>query len=527
MIQRIAPPGLQKFWLAFFPLIVAVTFGLSPIMDSDIFWHLASGEWIFDNRHIPRTDIFSYTAYGNSWIHHEWGASFIFFLTMTFFGVYGLNVLAVVLFWGYLYFGGRGVSRLTRSKGASFLVVFLLGYLSMERVQPRPHLFTNLFIAIMLYELYGWKEIEQKHKKKLLLISPFLFMVWANLHGGVLIGLALLTVYAVGFGLQSLITEGSQKKSGLDKTLFYLVLACWFAVLMNPYFFHIYTFPFSHMRLGDVIGHTLEWMPPYHPRFRFRFVFHGYFGLLGLTLLVICFRWRRQRLEILFPGVLLMFLSIRHARYTALFALWALPLLACSIHGSRWHLSFSPLLQRYRLVTIGRTLLFFILSYFLIGGVPVEWGVEKQKIGMGIYPHRLPYQAVGFLRDNGVYQRIYTKDTFGSFLIYSGIPAFIDGRAPVYDEEFWEKTQKSLSNPAVFAELWKKWDFGAALLPVYLERSMMPLHDYLSTNPQWALIYRDEVASIYVDRRKENLALIDKFGSKNKPLVHDKNHILP
>ena len=46
-----------------FPFLLA----LEKISDSDTFWHLKTGEWIFSHSSIPCTDPFSSTVYGKPW----------------------------------------------------------------------------------------------------------------------------------------------------------------------------------------------------------------------------------------------------------------------------------------------------------------------------------------------------------------------------------------------------------------------------------------------------------------------------
>ncbi len=41
-------------------------------MDTDTWWHLRAGEWIWEHRAIPRVDVFSYTRSGASWEYPGW-----------------------------------------------------------------------------------------------------------------------------------------------------------------------------------------------------------------------------------------------------------------------------------------------------------------------------------------------------------------------------------------------------------------------------------------------------------------------
>ena len=57
-------------------LAILILFGLSlfthKIIDSDIWWHLRTGQHILETSTIPDADMFSYTAGGNKWIDTHW-----------------------------------------------------------------------------------------------------------------------------------------------------------------------------------------------------------------------------------------------------------------------------------------------------------------------------------------------------------------------------------------------------------------------------------------------------------------------
>ena len=44
-----------------------------PLFDTDLFWHLKTGEWILQNLSIPGYDLYTFTDYGNRWIDLHWG----------------------------------------------------------------------------------------------------------------------------------------------------------------------------------------------------------------------------------------------------------------------------------------------------------------------------------------------------------------------------------------------------------------------------------------------------------------------
>src|ERR1700758_1231186 len=50
-----------------------------PATDPDLWWHLRTGQWIVETRHIPHIDPFSFTREGEPWVSHEWLSEVIFY----------------------------------------------------------------------------------------------------------------------------------------------------------------------------------------------------------------------------------------------------------------------------------------------------------------------------------------------------------------------------------------------------------------------------------------------------------------
>jgi hypothetical protein len=60
-------------------LFLSFIIAFFKITDSDVWWHLKTGEYILAHG-IPSTDPFSFTAAGNHWVTHEWLAEVLFYL---------------------------------------------------------------------------------------------------------------------------------------------------------------------------------------------------------------------------------------------------------------------------------------------------------------------------------------------------------------------------------------------------------------------------------------------------------------
>lgn len=76
----------------FFLILLMVLFFLSvrEVTDPDFWWHLRAGQYIFETRSIPHTDIFSFTFDGREWVTHEWLSEVLIYFIFKWLGGGGL-----------------------------------------------------------------------------------------------------------------------------------------------------------------------------------------------------------------------------------------------------------------------------------------------------------------------------------------------------------------------------------------------------------------------------------------------------
>ena len=52
---------------------IAFLLGSAMLFDTDIWWHVRSGEWILEHRRVPWLDPFTFTSSDRVWIDLHWG----------------------------------------------------------------------------------------------------------------------------------------------------------------------------------------------------------------------------------------------------------------------------------------------------------------------------------------------------------------------------------------------------------------------------------------------------------------------
>jgi hypothetical protein len=237
-----ARPALL-LWLA----AAAVTFwsfGFTTMKGSDLWWHIASGRWIWQHKTLNFKDPWSFTFGGKAWLSHEWLSDVIFH------GWSSLLGMESLVWWKWLVLVSTFVllfltlKRLAGSALPAYLAALSAIAVGAAFFDVRPQLYSLFgFVALLRLAL-----LPSRHRWLL----PVGFFFWVNLHGGFFFGLLVLTtIFAVAR------VAGEAKKNDLP-----LWLICLVVCLLNPngpdaYVFslHYATNPRSaYLRIG-------EWKP--------------------------------------------------------------------------------------------------------------------------------------------------------------------------------------------------------------------------------------------------------------------------
>ena len=178
----------DRLLLTLFCLAITVACGLTRIQ-TDTWWQLRAGKDMWASRSVLLTDIYSHTSFGQPWPNHEWLSEVIFY------GLYRVGGFPLLtLSAAALILGGWLVSWSMAQGGARWRFAWMVFALLPASMwwEPRPHAFSLLFIptTVLLLSSGRWAWLVP------------VFFLWANCHGGVLLGFVLL---AAGLGTQVLL----------------------------------------------------------------------------------------------------------------------------------------------------------------------------------------------------------------------------------------------------------------------------------------------------------------------------------
>ena len=89
--------------------------------------------------------------------------------------------------------------------------------------------------------------------------------------------------------------------------------------------------------------------------------------------------------------------------------------------------------------------------------------------------------------------RIYNSYNWGGYLIWEGVPVFIDGRADVYGDAFMDEYVLAYQLRGDWRVPLEKYDVDYILI-----ESGASFARFLEEAPEWEGVYQDEVAAVFV-----------------------------
>jgi hypothetical protein len=316
--------------------------------------------------------------------------------------------------------------------------------------------------------------------------------LWANLHGSFTLGVAL----ALPLALDAVLTHprATRRQAARSWGLFCVLTLA--ASLFTPAGWHGYAFLFEVSRMTNTLTWTIEWRSPNFQRPQ----------LLEVWLLLILFLTASGRLRLPWLRLLLVLgfihLALQHARHISILGLVTPFLIAAPLTQQR-RLSPSSgqdiqALDRFfvALAAPAKTLTLAVVG--LIGVAAIMGFLHSSKAAP--IADFTPDVALAAAKSAGVRGPVFNSFEFGGYLIYRGIPVFIDGRTPVFGDalvkRYLDATQFVHSEE--FPRLLDEYKIGWTLMVP--ETPALVLLDKL---PGWRRVYSDTTAVVHM--RDESL----------------------
>lgn len=486
-------------------------------------------------------------AVPGQWVTHEWLTEVLMYRIYDTFGPTGLSVffallivLVGVLIYNAIGFAARG----TRWHGPAIFVGMIALLLTVPSTGPRPQVFNLVFgaVTILLAErhLYLMRSSSSASDPEdgsvsgsdgvagggsggqsggsgmiaragwLWLMVPMM-VLWVNMHGGFLFGFAIAGVYVLG-GMIEAAAQGKLAQKGPHFTSMIVVgVVSLLATLINPNTYKMWIYAFETLGSSAMREFIVEWhSPDFHNQFNWVFLLLTAFGF------TMAGRNRASATDWLFL-IGTSFAGFQSSRNIQLFALCC----ACVI-AKLLAKQLSPANSGEVSATATATATTTAADAGETGAgeaAKAGRGAKDSKLDTVLRPvlavavvamavgfsfrtaseqtenlsEKYPVAAVDWIRENlGQEPRIFNEYGWGGYLIYEGIPVYIDGRADLYGDEFFYFYDQAHIPNKDWREPLDRFDIEATLvrpngaMPVVLEEA-----------PDWKLAYEDDVAVIY------------------------------
>jgi hypothetical protein len=403
---------------------VALAGAPALLNDGDTLSHIASGRWIIVHRAIPFHDPFTYTAHGQRWVPHEWLAEIVFAVTydrLGWGGVVALTGLAGAAAFALL------TGALAANLGPRRAAIGALAALALTEAHflARPHALAWPLLVLWMAGVIGARD---RGCVPSLALLPVM-VLWCNLHGGFVIGLLFAGLLAAEAALAA---PAGGRRAALRGWGIFLALST-LASLCSPNWVAALLLPVRMLRMQFALASISEWHAADFSRFDPLEAWIGLMLLGGLTLGL------RLPLARVLMILLLLWMALVHVRNEELLGI-IVPLLVAAplarqLAPASSEASPAAAAGRRTVTRFGRAAALaaaLVIAFF--GGA---WVLNDR----GLAPRGAvaPAAAVAAARRHDLDGRVFNSVRFGGYLIFAGVPVFVDGRADLFGDAFLER----------------------------------------------------------------------------------------
>jgi hypothetical protein len=451
--------------------------------DGDTLSHIAIGRWIVAHRAIPFRDPFSYTALGRTWVPHEWLAEVVFasiYDRLGWGGVVATTALATGAAFALL------TAALAASLGPRRAVIGALTAFALTEghLLARPH---ALAWPLMVIWMSGIIRARDAGRVPSVVLLPIM-VLWCNLHGGFVVGLLFAGLLAAEAVLHA---PASERLPTIRGWSVFLALAA-LSALVSPNGTSLFLLPFNMLRMTFATSSISEWHAVDFARFD---PLEAWIGLVILGGYCLGLRLPLSRALMV---VLLLYLALTHVRNEELLGIIApllvaaplaaqfAPAAAAQAGGAADGARGAAALAAIAVLTASVGLGFF----------GAAWALDRH--GLAPRPDIAPTAAFETARRAGLDGNVFNSVRFGGYLMFVGIPTFVDGRADLFGDAFLQRYVAAASAVGnALPDLLERYAVQWTLL-----EPQSPAVGLLDHLPGWERVYAGPEAVVH---RRKNL----------------------
>lgn len=449
------------------------------IIESDLGWHLRTGQWIAENGWVPSVDWFSTYGIGKPWAAYSWLFEILIYGLERWLGLLGVLVVIYVMMLGIAASIHSLVSkfeaRAVYSAALTIVAIFAIAGLR----SPRPWLFTILLFTIELNILV---HVRQSRNYRVLIWLPPLFALWANLHIQFIYGLFVLGLATIEWYLLPASMRRDPSVNALPvRRMVVVTVASLLATLINPYHVRIYAVVLDTIRQGGLyeLISELQALP-------FRTL--ADWMVLALTIAA-SFVFGRSRARSPFWAALFLtgaFLSFRSMR-----DVWFITIVASAMVAGAG-LDLRPLAREP--MSRGQALLIVLASVVILIITVRGYQLSNMRLQQ-VMSQTYPVAAAAFIDEQGLRGQLYNHFDWGGYLSWrlQTSTVSIDSRSNLHRSDRIDQSAKVWRGEPGWAT-----DPELSTANVVVAEREFALTQLLRLDPRFRLVYEDDIAAVFV-----------------------------
>lgn len=455
---------------------------VQPLTDSDTFWHLKLGEYIFENRSVPVFDVFSWHSLVEplEMYPHEWLSQLIFYVVFNFLAESGfvlfISLLGVLLL---LYIYKKNEEYFNGNLFITFCLFVFAGFMLSFYCTARPQIFEYFFLLFTIFTLNDYRN----GNKKIIWTLPILMILWINFHAGssAIMFVLIIVLFISSFFNFDYCNIYSKPLIVKDKITIIKVFICSIlAAFINPMGYKLVIYPYVNMASNLMKDNIKEWQPAtLNAQLGFMF-----FILLALILFILICSNKKKDLYDLLMLALFTYMSLSSVKFIIFFILYGIIIFAKYINYDYINKYFKFYKAKYNNVII------LILVLLPIMGFQVQYDLFMKNYDnfykLDPYPSD---EIVSYIKEVKP-KKLYNSYAWGGYLIFNDIPVFIDGRLDLYLDDIF-KDYLSIENEFNFETI-EKYCFDYMII-----RKNSNIGKAMYLNENYELYLEDEVSLLY------------------------------
>lgn len=470
-----------------------------PLFDPDFYWHLKTGQWIWQNKSLPHMDLFGVPPLPAPSPRTEFIFTSYWLLQLILNAFYSLSGMSGIILFRWIIAGVSLLicTRWTNLRDSNVTAVIAIGTIQLLELYfiERPQFVSFVCFGALLVILFRF--FEQHDSRSLwstLVPLSLLMLAWANMHGGFLIGQAILIYSVLAEGIK--FSRRSLAPLSPRNYLMLLIssISALLASFINPNAINLIKYlPIIFNSDYYVNANNLEELSlfEYYKQIPDYTVF-TYIASMVLTFVALLVS--KQRKNITLVGIIVgtAFMGCQHMRLMPYFIVTAMVFITKYIETE-----YSTIKDKIAL--------FSMLAVTTVYCVSDEFPriIESAKYGW-VPVYQYPVKAADFIKINNVSGNIYTTMYWGGYMIWRVGPEnkiFYDGRT-LSVQRAWEYNNSriiALNRRPYWKGLFNVYNIRVAVLPIYEDDgSPNLLTQSIYSDKEWAMVFADEHVVVFV-----------------------------